>query len=72
VDPASTGVLIREVKGHGDVFTNVTKVDLIDCQGIVTAAKDNKIRVWSKGLDLWGSLNGNTDMDDLKWRIPTK
>ena len=43
-----------------------------DCNGIITAAKDNKIKVWSRELDLWGSLNCSTDHDDPKWSIPTK
>jgi hypothetical protein len=72
IDPSMTGVLIREAKGHTDVITCVSKLELADCNGVITSSKDNKIKVWSLGLDLWGNLNGNTDMDDLKWKIPTK
>ena len=40
--------------------------------GVITASKDNKIRTWSLELDMWGSLNGNTDMNDPKWTIPSQ
>ena len=72
IDPSGTGVLIREAKGHHDVMTNVTKMQLADCNGLITAGKDNKIMIWSMELDLWGTLNCNTDHDDPKWSIPTK
>ena len=42
-----------------------------DCKGLVTSARDNKVRTWSIRLDMWGNLNQRTDRDDPKWHLPT-
>jgi WD40 repeat protein len=71
VDPAMTGVLIREVLGHTSVITSITKIELSDIQLLLTAGKDNKVRTWALDLDLHGNINGKTDKDDLRWSFPT-
>ena len=40
--------------------------------GVITCGKDGLVRIWSDGLDLWGSLNQlNTARDEL-WSFPIK
>ena len=72
IDPNMTGLLIREAKAHNEVITSLEKMVLSDFKGIVTCSKDNRVRTWSNGLDLLGSLNQRTDMDDPKWIFPTR
>ena len=72
VDPAMTGILIREAKAHTDVVTSISKMEFQDCKGLLTCARDNKVRTWSPHLDLWGNLNQRTDRDDPKWHLPTE
>lgn len=71
IDPGMTGVLIREAQAHTDVIKNIARMKLDDTDAVVTGAKDNRVRVWSLGLDLLGNLNGKTDQDDPKWAVPT-
>jgi hypothetical protein len=61
VDPALTGILIRETKAHDDVIISITKIELEDANGIITTSKDQKVRTWSRHLDLKGNINSVTD-----------
>lgn len=72
VNPELTGILIREAKSHMDVITSISRMEFQDCSGILTSSRDNKVRTWSTGLDMWGNLNQRTDRDDLKWQMPTE
>ena len=71
VNPELTGILIREAKAHSDVITSISKMEFEDCKGLVTSARDNKVRTWSIRLDMWGNLNQRTDRDDPKWHLAT-
>lgn len=72
VDPAMTGVLIRQAKAHMEVISSLEKIDLPDFKGLITCGKDNKVRNWNLDLDLLGNINQNTDIDDPKWKFPSK
>ena len=48
------------------------KIDLPDFKGLITCGKDNKVRNWNLDLDLIGNINQNTDIDDPKWKFPSK
>jgi len=67
-----TGILIREAKAHTDVVTSISKMEFQDCQGVLTCARDNKVRTWSPNLDLWGNLNQRTEREDRLWHLPTE
>jgi hypothetical protein len=53
------------------VIKNLSKMKLNDFDAIVSGAKDNRVRVWSLNLDLLGNINGKTDLDDPKWKVPS-
>ena len=72
VDPAMTGYLIREVKAHQEDITSIQKMELHDFKGLITCGKDNKVRNWNLNLDLLGNINQNSDIDDPKWKFPSK
>ena len=57
VDPYLVGILVRSARAHTDLVTSLQKIKYDDCNGILSASKDNKVRVWSLGLDLWGNLD---------------
>lgn len=69
IDPGMTNILVREVRAHNDVITNVNIFVLDDLQGLTTCSKDNRTRNWSLELDLLGTINLSTDRDDPKWQF---
>ena len=67
-----TGILIREVKAHREGINALSKLEFDDYNGVISCARDGKVRTWSFGLDMLGNLNLRTDRDDRKWKMPTK
>jgi len=47
-------------------------MELHDFKGLITCGKDNKVRNWNLNLDLLGNINQNSDIDDPKWKFPSK
>jgi hypothetical protein len=72
VDPALTGILIRETKAHEDEIVSIAKIDLEDANGIITTSKDQMVRTWSLDLDLMGNINSDADRQDKKWSFKSQ
>ena len=69
VDPEDIGMIIREVVAHKTVIHQMNRHEQ---GGVITCSKDGFVRMWSDGLDLWGSLNQLNYVKDEMWSFPIK
>ena len=69
IDPEDKGIIIREVVAHKTIIHSVNRHDQ---GGVITCSKDGFVRLWSNGLDLWGSLNQFNFVKDSLWSFPIK
>lgn len=69
IDPEDKGLIIREVVAHKTV---VHAINRHEQGGVITCSKDGFVRLWSNGLDLWGSLNQFNFVKDNLWSFPIK
>ena len=68
VDPLKARISIREIRGHRDVVSSIT---VAENEGYaVTSGNDYQVRLWSRGLDLWGYINQITEKVDPLWFFP--
>jgi hypothetical protein len=72
VDPALTGILIRETKAHDEEIVSIAKINLEDAHGIITTSKDQMVRTWNLDLDLKGNINSDKDQQDRKWNFKSQ
>ena len=54
IDPEDRGLIIREVVAHKTIIHSINRHEQ---GGVITCSKDGYVRLWSNGLDLYGSLN---------------
>ena len=69
LDPEGVGLIIREVVGHRSTIHQINRHEQ---GGVITCSKDGFVRIWSNGLDLWGSLNQLNPVKDDLWSFPIK
>ena len=70
-DPEKAGMFVRETKAH---FDAVVCLNLIQTNtgGILSSSLDMRVRIWSQELDLWGSINIETNKPEDSWKFPNQ
>ena len=68
-DPEDTGMIIREALGHKK---EITKLNPHNFGGIISSSQDYMVKIWSHGLDLWGTIDCRHYDQDLHWYFPRK
>ena len=65
----SRGLISREVVAHKTIIHSINRHEQ---GGVITCSKDGYVRLWSNGLDLYGSLNQFNFVKDNLWSFPIK
>lgn len=68
-DPEDSGVIVRQAMGHSKTLTHLDKNTL---DGLISCGKDFKVKIWSRGLDVWGVINMRSYDQDLLWQFPAQ
>ena len=53
-DPEDSGLIIRECVGHKK---EITKINQHNFNGLISLGNDHMVKIWSHGLDLWGTID---------------
>jgi len=72
LDPEELGIFVKEVKAHKECIVSLSPIDM-DIGGFVSCSLDNRVRLWSFNLDLWGTLDQKPvalETLDKRWCFP--
>ena len=72
IEPQLTGLFVRELRGHHNSITSLSKIKYSDCSALLSASKDCLVKLWTTNLDLCGQIDQKKDDPDPLWQCVTQ